>query len=297
MRYDTILVATDGSEQTERAIAHGIGLAERYGATLHVLSVVDLQSISFDDDGFSADERTRRAFQRIATDAVETVEYRAEQRDIEVTTALRNGSPAAEIRRYAREEEVDLVVMGTRGRRGIERRVLGSVAARVIARLSRPVLTARSAGSRDVLVASPTDVEYDDVLVPVDGSEAGERALDHAVALADRYDAMVHALSVIDTRMTLSPQLVAALEEVSERTLTAVKDRANETGVPVRTSVWRGAPADCIRGYIEKHGVDFVAMGSHERRGLDRFLGRTVAQRVVPTVDPPVLSVRADDDS
>ncbi len=295
--YETILVATDGSRRTDRAIAHAVGLAERCGATLHALSVVDLQSLSFDEEGFSTDERTRRTLERFATDAVETVEVRADGRGVETVTAVRSGSPAAEVRRYAREEAADIVVVGTRGRRGIQRRLLGSVAGRVLARSPCPVLTARAAPSREADAASPVDVEYDDVLVPVDGSEAADRTLDHALDVADRYDATVHALSVIDTGLALSPQLLAALEEVSERTLKTAKRRAEDEGVAVRTSVWRGSPADCVRGYVDQHGVDFVAIGSHERRGLDRFLRRTVAQRVVPTVDSPVLSVRTAEES
>jgi nucleotide-binding universal stress UspA family protein len=59
--------------------------------------------------------------------------------------------------------------------------------------------------------------------------------------------------------------------------------------------VWRGAPAACIRGYADEHEVDFIAMGTHDRRGLDRFLDRSVTRRVVPTVDQPVLTLHGGD--
>jgi nucleotide-binding universal stress UspA family protein len=292
--YETILVATDGSEWTERAVAHALGLADTYGAAVHALSVFDARALSLDDEGFVADEGVVEALERRCTRAVEEVCRRAEARGLDCTTAVERGGPAATIRRYADDSDADLVAMGTRGRGRVARRLLGSVAGSVLARSRRPVLTARTARSDDAAGAAvPTDTDYDDVLVPTDGSPGGDRAVEHAVDVADRYGARIHALSVIDTDLIVSPLLLSALEAESERALSAVEERAGEAGVDAVTRVWRGTPAECIRGYAERHGVDLIAMGTHERRGLDRFLTRTVAERVVPRVDPPVLSVPA----
>lgn len=293
MTYETVVLATDGSRASEPATAHALGLAERYGAVLHVLSVVDVRAMSADDDGISVDDRILETLRDRCERAVAAVERRGAARDVEVVTEVDTGTPAGTIRRYAETVDADLVALGTRGRGGVARRLLGSVAGSVLAGTARPVLTARA--RRDERAATPTDTAYDDVLVPTDGSPAAERALDHALGVAERYGATLHALSVVNTGKVPTSQFLARLEEHSEQTLDAVAERARSAGVPVRRRVWRGTPAACVRGYAERHGVDLITMGTHGRRGVDRFLGRTVAERVVPTVDPPVLSVRAED--
>jgi nucleotide-binding universal stress UspA family protein len=289
--YDSILVATDGSDQTERAVAHALGLAETYGATVHALSVVDTKAVTLADEGFSADRRLLDALEAGCRRAVDAVERRAAERGLEAVTAVRTGTPAARIRAYAEEHDVDLIAVGTRGRRGVARRLLGSVARSVLANTDRPVLTARALRG----AAAPATPDYGDVLVATDGSAGAERAAEHAVGIAQRYGATVHGLSVIDTGPAVSPPFLAALEEASEAALAGVERRAEAAGVPVRTRVWRGAPAACIRGYADEHEVDFIAMGTHDRRGLDRFLDRSVTRRVVPTVDQPVLTLHGGD--
>jgi nucleotide-binding universal stress UspA family protein len=290
--YDSILVATDGSDLTERAVVHALGLAETYGATVHALSVVDTKAVSLADEGFSADRRLLDALEGGCRRAVDAVERRAAERGLQAVTAVRTGAPAARIRAYADEQDVDLIAMGTRGRQGVARRLLGSVAWSVLAHTDRPVLTARTLRGT---AATPANPGYGDVLVPTDGSAGAERAAEHAVDVADRYGATVHALSVIDTGPAVSPPFLAALEEASEAALAAVERRAEAAGVPVRTKVWRGAPAECIRGYADERGVDLIAMGTHSRHGLDRFLDRSVTRRVVPTVDQPVLTLHGGD--
>lgn len=137
----------------------------------------------------------------------------------------------------------------------------------------------------------PTSL-YETILVATDGTETTGAAVAHAVALAERYDATVHALSVVDAGVVQSPILIGALEREAEAALEAVERTAGEAGVGVRTRVWRGSPAECITRYVADHDVDLLAMGTHERRGLDRFLTQTVAERVIRRVDCPVITLR-----
>lgn len=283
--YETILVATDGTETTGAAVAHALELAERHDAAVHALSVVDSRSIALDDDEFVSDGAVLEALTDSAERAAAEVVRRAEDRGLAAHAAVERGTPVRVIRQYAAEHDVDLVAMGTRGRRGLTRYVLGSVAQGVIQTADQPVLTARPR------VAPPAD-GYDRILVPTDGGEHAARVTAHAVALAERYDATVHALSVVDAGVVRSPVLIGALEREAETALEAVERAAGEAGVGVRTRVWRGSPADCITRYVADHDVDLLAMGTHERRGLDRFLTQTVAERVVRRVDCPVITLR-----
>jgi nucleotide-binding universal stress UspA family protein len=137
---DTLVVATDGSESVERAVDVALDLAERFGASVHALSVVD------DGDLASAPEDMREdlraALAERCEEAVDGVARRADGTR-EVTTAVREGRPASVIDDYAREVDADVVATGTRGRHGEHRFLLGSVAERVVRTCPVPVLTVR----------------------------------------------------------------------------------------------------------------------------------------------------------
>ncbi len=136
--FETVVIATDGSESVGRAIAVAADLAERFGATVHALSVVDINDI--EAAPASVREDLRSALTENAGEATETVETTIGG-DIE--TAVREGRPAAEITDYAEAMDADVVAMGTRGRHGENRFLVGSVAERVVRTCPVPVLTVR----------------------------------------------------------------------------------------------------------------------------------------------------------
>jgi nucleotide-binding universal stress UspA family protein len=140
--YERILVPTDGSEGVERAVQHAIDLAHVHGATVHALYVVNVASHStLPMEG--AFEGVSEMLRADAEDAVGMVEAVGDDFDVPVETAIIEGSPSTEIVRYAEREGCDLVVMGTHGRGGIDRLLLGSVAEKVVRGSNVPVLTVR----------------------------------------------------------------------------------------------------------------------------------------------------------
>lgn len=283
--YDTILIATDGSDRTRAAVAHGLGLAETYGATVHALFVVDTRALSFDGEGVADDQGIIEILTQQGRRATEEISREARDRGLGTESSVVHGTPARKIRQYADKHDVDVIAMGTRGRSGIARYMLGSVTETVLRKATQPVLTARGA-------IAERGVEYDRILLPTDGGAQAERAAVHAFDIASRYGATVHALSVIDGSLINSPALLAALEEESERALESVKHHENRRDVDVVTSVWKGTPSDCITTYATENHIDLITMGAHERRGLDRFLTRSVGKQVVRTAGCPVLTLR-----
>ena len=135
----------------------------------------------------------------------------------------------------------------------------------------------------------------DTVVIATDGSESVRRSIDVALDLAERFDASVHALYVVDrTEVDASPEelredLAAALERSGEDALADVTGRANREVV---TAVREGNPADEIAAYAREHDADVVATGTRGRHGEHRFLLGSVAERVVRTCPVPVLTVR-----
>lgn len=136
--YHDVLVPTDGSDAASAAVPHAIDHAVRYDATLHVLHVVDEQGVPPTPDGgrvlAALEQQGRAAIERVAQQAgtagVDTIE-----------SAVASGPPHTAILDYVDEHGVDLVVMGTHGRRGLDRVLLGSVTERVVRLADVPVLT------------------------------------------------------------------------------------------------------------------------------------------------------------
>ncbi|WP_318568180.1 universal stress protein [Salinigranum marinum] len=138
--YDTILLPTDGSAPSDAARDHAVGLAAAYDATLHAVYVIDdaaLRAARIDSDVVLAGFETEG--EQILDDVV------AAASDVGVTceTAVLHGHTHEAITDYTDEHGVDLVVMGTHGRHGIQRFLLGSVTERVVRSSPVPVLTVR----------------------------------------------------------------------------------------------------------------------------------------------------------
>ena len=165
--YSRILIPTDGSAEVERAVEHALDLAEAHGATVHALYVVNTASyagLPMETAWEGVDELLRSD----AEAAVETVRERAQARSIPVETSIVEGTPSRCIVREAEENGCDLIVMGTHGRGGIDRLLLGSVAEKVVRASSLPVLTVSVAPPEDDAVVEsqpaesrPSDVEAD----------------------------------------------------------------------------------------------------------------------------------------
>ena len=135
---ETAVIATDGSESVERAVDVALDLARRFDATVHALYVVDESEVDSSPEAIKAD--MREALEESGEEALDDVRERT---DSDVRTVVREGRPAAEICGYARENDVDLVATGTRGRHGENRFLIGSVAERVVRSCPTPVLTVR----------------------------------------------------------------------------------------------------------------------------------------------------------
>ena len=139
---------------------------------------------------------------------------------------------------------------------------------------------------------------YDSILVPTDGSEGTEKALEHALEVASLSGAAVHALSVVDRRLYLAAsddqkdELRASLHEDAEDAVDDVAGTVRAAGAECVTAVRDGVPYKCILDYAEEADVDLVVMGTHGRTGRDKLasLG-SVTERVVENTDRPILVV------
>ncbi|WP_222918355.1 universal stress protein [Natrinema sp. SYSU A 869] len=136
--YQDLLLATDGSDAARRATDHGVELARELDATLHVLSV--------SEDGPQATEkqdRLRSDREEEAASAAEHAKEAAEREGVDVTTDIRHGVPQEQIVDFAETNPVDMIIVGTAGRSGLDHLISGSVAEEIVRNAPIPVLTVR----------------------------------------------------------------------------------------------------------------------------------------------------------
>ena len=297
LAIDDLLVARDFSSVSDRAVRYALNLAARTGARLHLLHAEVLHEAP-DPDG--EDDRApgkdlsrfREAVRRdgaVSADALEAVEIKeVVRRDVSAGPAIVN---------YATHAGVDLITLGTHGRRGPSRILLGSVAEEVVRRAEQPVLTVRGKdeGGRTLPVGL-----QDRILVPIDFSEHSREALRTAAEWAGLYDAQVDTLHVVEE--DLHPAFyvggVRSVYDVEpdldDKVQAKLNDFVSETlGDDVEAHVQTGSAPSAIAEFVEANGVDLVTLSTHGRTGLERFLLGSVTEKVVRHVRCPVLTVRA----
>ena len=294
-----ILLARDFSPISNQVLRHGLDLASRTGATLHLLYAEVLHESAVPSDARpdpSADlDKVREQLRRsgngapLATDPTEVPVEEAVVRDVAAGPAILS---------YADENDIDLIALGTHGRRGIRRALLGSVAEEVVRHADRPVMTVR--GREDELDRGTPAI--DQILVPVDFSKHSREALRTAREFARLYDARIDALHVVEE--SLHPAFyvggVKSVRDIDPDIEDKAQDRLDEflemtdgPDVETATHVLLGKPAPKIEEFVESHGVDLVCIATHGQTGLERFLLGSVTEKVVRHVGCPVLTVKA----
>ena len=285
--FDRILFPTDGSEGADAALDLAADLATDHDATLYVLNVADTTRDSVIQVQGEVVDSLEAEGERIVAEAAD----RLRTAGVDVETEVLQGEPYRTIVDFANARDVDVVVMPTRGRTGLERLLLGSTTERVLRQSDVPVLTVRP---DDAIVRYP----FADVLLPTDGSDCAREALDVACDLSAAGDADLHLLSVVNVASlgadVRSEFQVEALERnassVLETASTAAGDRGGE---PAASVIEIGASVHkAILAYVEEHGVDLIVVGTHGRTGFDRYLLGSVTESLVRTAPVPVLTVR-----
>lgn len=284
--YENILLPYDGSEGAAEVLHHASELAHWADATIQVLYVADTTRDSVTViEGHTVDVLAQQG-EDIVDEAAKTLDTLGVSYDTDVV----QGNPAPTIVEYAERYDQDLVVMPTHGREGISRYLVGSVSEKVIRLSSVPVLTVRM--QPDETLVFP----YENILIPTDGSSAATYAADHLVELAASLDATVHVLSVVDDS-ALGPDVRSTVSgQESERAATdaveTIVSEAETRGVANTVRhIEHGTPVEEILDCIESNDIHAVGMGTTGRRGTDRILLGSVAEKTVRSAPVPVMTV------
>ncbi len=313
--FARILIPLDGSPLAEGILPEVAELAKLHGAEVMLLRV----ALAHTFPGADATEAQVHAVEE-AEGYLAQVERRLAAQGITVSGAVRYGHAAEEILDHARARHVDLIAMCTHGRTGLLRIMLGSVAEAVLRASPVPVLLLRAkapergpvpsqagasvSGLAAVVRPRPAEVAVPSlrhILCPVDFSPHSDKAMEYAGEMAQRFQAdltVLHVIDLLDITCSHIPNLF--LEELREEMVREAEKvlrrrvRRELRFLPrAKTMVVVGPPFRQINRYAQEHHVDLIVMGTQGLTGLDRLIMGSTAERVVRTAPCPVVSIGA----
>lgn len=259
-----LLIPTDYSEPSLRAIEYGLGLAGQLGASITVLHAYGEKA----EAPYSVDQREH-------AERLDKLLRRYKSSSVEIVGLVRWAVPSDGINHVAAEIDADLVVMGTHGRHGMQRALLGSVAESVLRDSTRPIVTIPPAQGAAFHRGLPARI-----LVAVDFDETSEAAVDYAVDLASLIGA---SLTVLHARAGAAAR--ARLEQ------TAAERRGR--GAKIDIALRADEPVRAINDVAAALEAGLIVLGTRGRRGLARAFGGSVAEAVIRGASRPVLALRA----
>jgi nucleotide-binding universal stress UspA family protein len=295
-----ILCPVDFSDHSRRALDHAIAIARWYEAKVTALHVFSPAPVAAFGPG-------PVVFEPIVLTAVDRDQLLADTKafaeaegapGVTIDVAVREGTTAGEILEQAASMNADLLVIGTHGRSGVERLVLGSVAEKVLRKASCPVMTVPK-GLPDAVPAGP--VLYRRILCPVDFSESSLRALKYAISLAQEADGQLTVLHVVAHEFEYTPGIEYAGITVGD----FLKEREDALQRQLQEVV-AGAPEFCRAESLMTHGKpwrevlrvaeekrsDLIVMGVQGRGAADLLFFGSTTQHVVREASCPVLTLR-----
>jgi nucleotide-binding universal stress UspA family protein len=282
-KYRKILVAVDSSESSKNALHQAFKLANEEKCWITVTSVVPPYEGEIEILGV---KDIRAALRKPCEDALDEVQKIAKTERMLVKTVCQEGEVYERIVDLADAENCDVIVMGRRGLRRIERTLIGSVTARVIGHTQRDVL----------VVPNGTTVGWKMIVLATDGSKYSAAAAERAIAFAKSYGGELKVLSVVDVPSEFyadAPQAVEDLVRKAKGFVADVKNQAEAAGVSAETFVVEAEAYQAVNNLAQEQKANMIVLGSHGRTGLRRLLMGSVTEAVIGHASCPVLIVKS----
>lgn len=300
IKINKILIPTDFSRCAEQAFTHAIYFADKYQSELHILNVNTLfadypelisnNSVTNDIRSMSENSINKQISKMIDNVTLENLEiFKSQKRGI---------SAAATILEYSQDNDIDLIVMGTHGRRGLGYLFLGSVAEEVVRFSTCPVFTIREEDQ-------PKPIEkFTNILVPIDFSERSYLSLKYAKEIANLYNSKLQLLHVIEDTIPAAYSLVGEssiyslfpdLEDKTKKRLENLFNVTDGSGVKHENYIVNGHAAKVILNFAKTHNTNLIVIATHGLTGTEHFLIGSVAEKVVRMAPCPVFTTKSLD--
>ncbi|MDW8325609.1 MAG: universal stress protein [Anaerolineales bacterium] len=287
MMFKRILVPLDGSALSERALAPALKIGELEGSrvTLVRAPVVDLMLVPtvelYGNYSLRGMEHAVERARREAHEYLSAMQKAHARPNLELETVVAEGDPAGAILSTATARKSDLIVMSTHGYSGVTRWIMGSVTERVLSGAPCPVLVIRSENMPKRM------------LIPLDGSDLSEKALEPALEVATAFDAQVTLLQCVKRIPSWHMEELESVEhglglrasdemmEQARAYLQGVAEKYSTANRPIQVVVRYEPAATAILEYAEANSIDMVAMATHGRTGMQKWLYGSVTEKVL----------------
>jgi nucleotide-binding universal stress UspA family protein len=295
LEIKSIVCPVDFSEFSVRAYHHAVSLAEHYRAKLVAQHIIELSHYPYADYAASAGdyENFSRAMREGGKEQLREFVKKHTQSETQPEFVVSQGTAPDSILAFAQEQKMDLIVMGTHGRRGFDRLMLGTTTDRVMRRSICPVLAVSQTPPDTTASEERRHVHHlDRIVFCTDFSENSERALHYAISATREYDAELTMLHVLESANS------ARKEEIMSKILTTAAGQLDKLipaeerkRLKIKTEVRVGEPYQQIIQHAEEAKIDLVVMAVRGRGALDLAVFGSTTYRVMQLGPCPVLAV------
>jgi len=284
--YKNIVVAFDGSEYSKAALIESSSWIKRHSG-----GIILLHAVYFEEEEFTnAPEQREKRFKLGKEFCYQTKDKVLSEFGVQVESLVCEGEPPDVIVDIAREKKADLISMGTHGRKGIKRLIMGSVTSKVIVNAPCDVMVVKRP-------CTECTGEYKSILVPFDGSEFSKKALGRACKLSKIDNAEITVLYVIPhyeemIEFLKTESIKKGLLEEAQKIIDVAREIASGYGIAIKTDVRDGHAGEKIIESAKMLKNDLIVMGAHGWRGVSKAIMGSTTERVIMNASCPVLVVK-----
>jgi len=296
VEINNIFCATDLSDFSNHAVSWGIALAQEFGAKLYVCHVIDFPTTITYGDGpiFFVDQQNQAI-----GNAHKQLDELVGDTKIRWEPMVTIGHAGDEISRLAKEQNVDLAITATHGRSGLKRLIVGSVTERLMHTLHCPLMIVRGP-ENDLNILSDKGLKFRKILVGCDFSRDAELAFQHALSLAQEFQAELHLVHVMEPPVYMDLLKTSAEygEELQHELQIRIRNKLKEM-VPLEAFNWCTPQTVLLDGqsheelirYAKTNKMDLIVLGVRGQGLVERLFIGSTTDRVVRQTPCPVLSV------
>jgi nucleotide-binding universal stress UspA family protein len=285
--FKNILLATDFSPASNQALEYAASLARRYGSAIYLTHIITLDGYPIISPEFAASSlqkmhaEAERGFRELLKSGrLIALPYKAMIQEGNLWPALEES-----IKKY----DIDLLVVGTRGRDAVQKVLIGSGAEEIFRKAGVPVLTVGPTTGKE----SQYELEFKNILCATDFGKSAEREAEHAFSLAQEHYSRLRLVHVIPHPEAYGEDILALEKEASRAQLRGLVPRETKMHCKVDFEVAVGEPVEQILRIAEETKADLIVMGAKARKTLAGNVPHTKAYRVVCGAHCPVLTVKS----
>jgi nucleotide-binding universal stress UspA family protein len=275
-----ILIPTDFSETATLALANGAKMAQLFKAKIYLLHSVETTMYASGPGEPVLANNTEKIYKIGADQLAKQAGEIKKKYDVDITTLIVSGKPAAAITSAVKENAIDVIIMGTHGASGFEELFMGSNAHKVVSLAPCPVISIR---------LTTNSIGFSNIVMPITSGLHSRQKVNNVIDIASKYNSTVHLLGLLETNDSIDDKKFEIKLESVQNLLT--KDNIKFTTKLVRAH----NPAMEAMKFSDEIGGDLIViMTDHESDLTGMFLGAG-AKQIVNHSRIPVMSIRPEE--